>query len=262
MKIRHRNLQPVGREQLLDSRVECCAPLRPQIRIARKTRAGLEGLNERRLLDSKAVGSAQPRCAPEVVAETSGVRDSGSRNHSRSEACVIFRSHAGGSGHAPPELVAHLSVARLIVAPDVRRRARLAVFDFVVVTKGNSSVRKQIRGLLLEPCTVETVKLAEIKCYVVDRLADVRIRRHQPVLPVIARGKIPREAPEEIMLAEMIPNFGRHEQCLPRLACIIYVVAQRKPQLIFLPGFLPEFPGKRGVAEILIRALALRRKAR
>src|SRR5579863_6339342 len=126
MKIRHRKLQPVGREQLFDSRIERCAPLRPQLRITRKTRARLEGLNERRLLDPKPVGSAQPRCTPEVVAEAGSVRDASSRNHSRAEACVTFRPHAGGSGHAPPELVAHLAVARLIVAPDVRRRARLA----------------------------------------------------------------------------------------------------------------------------------------
>src|ERR1700752_2811100 len=64
------------------------------------------------------------------------------------------------------------------------------------------------------------------------------------------------------MLAEMIPNFGRHEQCLPRLASIIYVVAQRKPQLICLAEFVAECPRKRGVAEIIIRALALRREVR
>src|ERR1700745_1282845 len=55
MEISIRNLQPVGRQHLLDPRIHRRAALRPQIWIARKARPLLEGLNERWLLDSEPI---------------------------------------------------------------------------------------------------------------------------------------------------------------------------------------------------------------
>src|SRR6516225_627435 len=100
----------------------------------------------------------QPRGAPEIVPVARRVRDSRARDDLYSKTRVVFRSSSGRDQHAPPELIAALDIARLIVAPHVGRSARLAIFHFIGIAERDAAMRHDVARSHIDPGAIEPVE--------------------------------------------------------------------------------------------------------
>ena len=134
VEICDREMDAVGSEVLIDSRIHGGALLRRQLRAAIwRQNFGL--------LDPMALGSAQPRRAPETASRSAMHKYAPTRGTTRvPKNPFASRAPARNRHEPPPKLVMRLEIPRLIVPA-----RRWPVFDFKHVAGRHASIVKEIR---------------------------------------------------------------------------------------------------------------------
>src|SRR5690348_1993538 len=146
-------------------------------------------------------------------------------------------------------------VPALIISSLVRT-ARGTVFDFVVIAERNGKRSIEIRGLPLESRTIELVNENEHRNVRVE-IAKIGFRARKMMLQVNTAGKIPAHIGRKIVQVGGLAKNRRLEQSLPGLSRIARGIAYGKMNLICGAEFPSEISRKRGVAEAIVRPLAV-----